>query len=172
MTIHNPAHELTRQAQAARDLLAAMATLIDGDEDVAMDLVEGQTDFIEVVNSLIAQEGEDAAHLAALMDFAEKLTRRMARIETRVEKRRNALLIALQTAGITKPIRGPFGTVGLRATPPKPTVTDEALIPDEFWKTPARVLDKRGIGAALKEGRTIPGAELSNGGVAITIRMS
>jgi hypothetical protein len=170
MTIHNPAHELTRQAQAARNLLAVHKSYVEEDEDFAMDLIEGQTDLVEIVNVMAAQEGEDKAQVMALELYAEKLIARARRIDARIDKRRNLLLMALQTAGITKPIRGPFGTVGLRATPPKPTVTDEALIPDEFWKTPARVLDKRALGVALKEGRTIPGAELSNGGVSLSIR--
>jgi len=172
MTIPNPVYELTREAAATRDLLAAMATLIDGDEAVAMDFIEGQTDFIEVVNSLIAQEAEDKAHIAAITALVETYAARKSRLKTRVERRRNALAIAFQTAGIKGALRCALGTVNLNATQRKALPTDEALIPDEFWKQPARVLDLIALRAALVAGRDVSGAELSNGGVAISIRMS
>ena len=168
MTIHNPNGELPRQAQAARDLLAAHKDIIAGDDDFAMDVVEGQTDFVEIVNALIAQDGEDAAQIEAIQSYIDKIQARGLRINARIEKRRNALLMALQMAGL-KTLRCALGSVGLRDTPPKAVPTDEALIPAEFWKADPK-LDRRAVLAALNDGRDVPGAVLSNGGVSLTIR--
>jgi len=160
---------LTREAQAARDLIAKLKDIIGDDEDFAMDVIEGQTSLVEVVNSLIAQEGEDEAHIRAIQEYATKLSARALNINARIERRRNALLAAFQNAGV-KSLRCPLGTVGIRPTPAKAIPTDESIIPDEFWKPRDPVLDKRALLAALKEGRTVPGATLSNGGVTISIR--
>jgi hypothetical protein len=160
---------LTREAQAARDLIASLKDIIGDDEDFAADVIEGQTSLVEAVNSLIAQEGEDEAHISAINDYQDKLTRRALNINARIERRRNALLVALQTAGV-KSLRCPLGTVGVRPTPAKVITTDETAIPDEFMKPRDPVLDKRALLAALKEGRIVPGANLSNGGVTISIR--
>jgi len=167
MTIHPDA--LTREAKAARDLIESLRDIIGDDEGFAADVIEGETNLVEVVNRLIAQEGEDDAHIRAIQDYQDKLSHRAATINARIERRRNALLTALQAAG-AKSLRCPLGTVGVRPTPPKVITTDEGVIPDEFWKPLDPVLDKRALLAALKEGRTVPGATLSNGGVTISIR--
>jgi len=160
---------LTREAMAARDLIAALKDTIGDDEDFAMDVIEGETSLVEVVNSLIAQEGEDKANIAGIKGYAEKLGERLERIEARIEKRRRAILFALEAAGVPK-LRCALGTVSLRSAAGNLITTDESVIPDEFWKPRDPVLDKRALTAALNEGRTVPGATLSNGGVTVSIR--
>jgi hypothetical protein len=162
--------DLSRQAMAVQQLLAAYRDIIAGDEDFASDVIEGQTDFVEIVNAMVAQEGQDAAHVAAIQDYIDALSKRALRINARIEKRRLALISAFQTAEIKGSLRCPLATVGLRNTPRKVVPVDEKLIPDEFWKPREPTLDKAALGAALKSGRQIPGAELSNGGVTISIR--
>jgi hypothetical protein len=164
-----PTQILTREAQAVRDLLASLKDILGGDEDFAADVIEGETGFVEVVNWFVGQEGEDAAHIQAIQDYIDKLNHRAVNINARVERRRRALQAALETAGV-KTVRCPLGTVGLRTTAPKVITTDEAKIPGEFWKPRDPVLDKKALAAALKAGARIPGAELSNGGVTISIR--
>jgi hypothetical protein len=162
-------HDLTRQAQAVQQLLAAYKDIIADDEDFASDVIEGQTDFVEIVNAMVAADGEDAAMIDAIDVFRGKLAERAQRIAIRAQRRRMALLAAMETAGV-KTLRCPLATVGLRATPPSVFTTNEALIPDEFWKPRDPVLDRKALAAALKSGVRIPGAELSNGGVTISIR--
>jgi len=166
MTLTTP---LTREAQAARDLLAAHKDIIGEDEAFAMDVVEGQTSLVEVVNQLLAEEAEDDAHIEAIRIQIDKLSKRALNINARIERRRGALTTALQTAGL-KTLRCAFATVSLRATPQKAIVTSEERIPDEFLVPRDPTIDRKALLAALKEGRKIPGAELSNGGVSISIR--
>lgn len=161
---------LTREAQAARALIEALKDIIGDDEDFAMDVIEGQTSLVEVVNSLIAQELEDKAHVTGITAHAETLVARKARLKARIERRRNALAVAFQTAGIKGPIRCALGTVGLNATAPKAVITDEKRIPKKFWKQPEPELDLKALTAALKANEQIGGATLSNGGVTISIR--
>ena len=170
MTIRPDA--LHREAQAVRDLIASLKDILGDDEDFAADVIEGQTDFVEVVNMVAGQVGVDEALVAGIAAHIKEMTAREARIATRIERRRHALAVAFQAAGIKGSLRCPLGTVGLAATPPKVIPTDEALIPAEFWTQPAPKLNKKALAAALKSGVTVPGAELSNGGVTISIRTS
>jgi hypothetical protein len=163
-------HDLKRQAQAVQQLLAAYRDIIEDDEGFAADVIEGQTDFVEIVNRMAAQDAEDEAHIAAIAAYVGDLEARKNRIKARAERRREALTKAFQTAGIKGALRCAVATVGLRDTPPKVIPTNEKLIPDEFWKKPPPKLDKKALLAALKAKRKIPGAELSNGGVTISIR--
>lgn len=167
MTLTTP---LTREAQAARDLLAAHKDIIGEDEAFAMDVVEGQTEFLDIVDRMVSQDREDQALLTGLLAYMKSLDERVARIEQRMERRRDALVAGIQTAGLTKPLRCTVATVSLRTNPPKVIPTDPAQIPKEFWRPAEPTLDRIALKAALKEGRKIPGAELSNGGVSISIR--
>lgn len=168
MTIRPDA--LHREAQAVRDLIASLNDILGDDEDFAADVIEGQTNFVEVANVLVGQDSVDKALIAGISAHIKEMTARKARIAARVERRRHALAIAFQTAGVKGALRCPLGTVGLAATPPKVIPTNEALIPDAFWRQPAPELDKKALAAALMAGSQIPGAELSNGGVTIVIR--
>lgn len=161
---------LTREAQAARELIAKLKDIIGDDEDFAMDVIEGETSLVEVVNAMLAQIGEAKTHIAGITTYAEGIAARKARLKAKVERCRNALAVAMQTVGIKGPIRCPLGTVGLNDTAPKAVIADQKLIPEEFWRHPEPELDLKAIAAALKEGRTVPGATLSNGGVTISIR--
>jgi hypothetical protein len=159
----------TREAQAARDLLTAYKDIIGEDAEFAADVVEGQTDFVEIVDHILNQEGEDAALVEAIQDRINKLSTRALNINARIEKRRGLLITALQMAGL-KSLRCPVATISLRATPQKAIVTQEDRIPEEFLVPRDPTIDRRALLAALKEGRKIPGAELSNGGVSLSIR--
>jgi hypothetical protein len=166
----SPTQELTRQAQAVQQLLAAYRDIIAGDEDFAADIIEGQTDFVEVVNVMVGKLRVNKALVAGISAHIKEMTARKARIEVQIERCRHALTAAFQTAGIKGSLRCPLGTVGLSVTPPKVIATNEALIPEEFWTQAEPELDKKALLAALKTKRKIPGAELSNGGVTISIR--
>jgi hypothetical protein len=164
------ADALNREAQAVQTLLSGLKDLIGDDEAFAADVIEGQTDFVEVVNALVLDHGADKAAVAGLKSFIDTLKARKERLEYRIERRRELLLRAFQTAGIKGPLRCAAGSVGTSNTPPKAIETDAMKIPDEFWKTPEPELNRKALLAALNEGRKIPGAELSNGGVSLSIR--
>lgn len=162
--------DLTRQAQAVQQLLTAYRDIIGDDDDFAADVIEGQTGFSEVVNAMVGQLGVNKALVAGISAHIKEMTARKARIEMGIERCRHALTAAFQTAGIKGSLRCPLGTVGLSNTPPKAIPTNEALIPEEFWTQAEPELDRKALLAELKSGRKIPGAELSNGGVTISIR--
>ena len=155
--------------EAAKIIRAQLETLSADDEDLARDMIEGETSLVETIAHLVAHEGEDKAVLAGLDVFADALETRKARIKARIETRRALLGSALEIAGLTK-LETPTGTVALSKVAPKAIILEEADIPSQFWKTGKPTLDKKALTDALKSEQQIPGAMLSNGGVTVTIR--
>jgi hypothetical protein len=165
--------DLQREIEAANNLREQLAAI--GDEELTRDMIEGETSLIEMVDAMVKQDGEDAAHVASIKKYSDDLSNRQKRIEDRIEVRRGLLAKAMEIAGRDK-IETATGTISLGANPVSAIVTDEAAIPSEFFEQPPPRLNKRALLAALKEKRAtggeIPGATLSNGGCRVTIRRS
>jgi hypothetical protein len=51
-------------------------------------------------------------------------------------------------------------------------ITDEHAIPQAFWRPQPPKLDRKAIGEALKAGQAVPGAQLSNGGTTLAIKVT
>ncbi len=100
--------------------------------------------------------------------FAADLASRKARLTSRAKLKRTLICTALEIAG-RKTIETDVGTVTLSAVKPKAIVNEEADIPAEFFKPQPPKLDQTALSAALREGREVPGAVLSNGGNTIRI---
>jgi hypothetical protein len=139
------------------------------DEDFKLDVLEGETDFHEVIHKLLrmAQDNmylSDAAK-SALHDIRE----RKDRFDRRVEAARSIIKTLMETAEIKK-LEFPTATLYVRNTPQSVVVYDEDKIPDEFMriKREPKLTD---IKNALEK-HDVPGASLSNGGTSLTIRKS
>lgn len=96
--------------------------------------------------------------------FAQAMRQRAARYSQRAMVFRTELLdmmLALERVIFTG---SPFGTVSVAAGREALRVTDEAQIPDEYFRTRTeRVLDRTKLLADLKQGVVVEGADTSNG---------
>lgn len=161
--------DLSREMEAAKIIRAQLETLAPDDDDLARDMIEGETGLIEMVARIAAHEGEDASLLAGLGKYADELDARKKRIASRIETRRALLGSALEIAGCPS-IETPTGTVSLAKVAPKAIVTDEADIPSKYWKAGKPTLDKKALSDDMKAGAVVPGATLSNGSITIRIQ--
>jgi Gp157 protein len=94
---------------------------------------------------------------------------RLARIESRSERKRAIVAGVMERADIKK-LAEPDFTASLRPTPAPLIILDEALIPADYWKVQPAKLDRRGLVVALGEGPPVPGARLGNGGSTLAVR--
>ena len=94
---------------------------------------------------------------------------RLDRLESRAEQKRNLVTTALQEAGIRKLVAPEF-TAYLRPSSARLIVTDESLVPPEFWVEQRPRLDRQGLLAAVKSGREVPGAVLANPELTLAVR--
>ncbi len=162
------ADRLRKEADAAKGLIAEIRREHDDDE-LVHDTAEGETSIMEAIDLALA-EIDDCESIVAgckaqsevLLSRASKFAQRKDRVRALIEQ---AMLIAdLPTA------KRPTATVTVKRTAPKPIIADESLIPAKFFRVPPPVLDKVAINAAVKDGESIPGVQLDNGGVSLQIR--
>jgi len=163
------AQKAIKDIEAAKVLREQIGALADGDPDFIRDTLEGEIDFEGIVRSLLASIGEDEAMVSGLKTYMEDLAGRRDRIVNRIGLKRSLIAAALEISDRPK-MELDVGTISLTKTAPKALVSEEADIPAEFWKPQPPKLDLKALAAALKEGRHVPGAALSNGGATVTIR--
>lgn len=157
----------TKAAEVLRDQIKAMAG--DDDQTIA-DMIEGETSIHELLEKVVEQIVNDEAMADSIGAVCKKLKERQDRIEKRISWFRTAAASAMEAAGIKKK-ESPFGTISLKDVPPSAVITDESKIPARYWKPQDPKIDKKAIVEALKAKAEIPGAELSNGGQTVQIRV-
>lgn len=96
------------------------------------------------------------------------LQERKSRHERRAEALRQAAFAAMDAIGL-RSLKDPEFTATVSAGRASAIVTDEAEVPDEYWKV-TRAIDKAAINQATKDGVVIPGVILTNGVGQLTIR--
>ena len=182
------AEDLARQAAAAASLIEYLKDVDEDDDDLVQDSIEGETDFLETIDRVLEMEAEAVMMADALKERIAKMTARKKRFEDRKGWLRGILEMAMAQANGDRPL--PFtlqtaaATVSLKTGRMTITVTDEALLPAMFWRTPDPVVDKAKLNeyvadvldqadvtdddADAKE--LPPGVEVTPPGVAVGIR--
>jgi hypothetical protein len=148
--------------QARRDLTALLATYPDLEQDdvLRLDMIEGETNALELIDLLIAAEREALSLEEAVKILQDRLAIRQARFANRRGAIRKYLMQLMEAARLKK-VERPAATVSIAAGRPKVVITDESLIYEDFVRI-TREPDKDKIAKALKGGEIIPGATLSN----------
>lgn len=167
MTDHRD-HGLNRQAVAAAELLTALGDDAQ-DDDLAHDMIEGETDFFEAVERVLSEIDECEILTAGIKDMQKRLSDRLARVSNRADRLRGLIDQAFQMAEI-KSHKFASATISTKAVPRKLIVTDESQIPARFYEPQPPKLDRKALLDAIKEGEAVPGADMSNGGTTIQIR--
>ena len=139
------------------------------DEETLRDTLEGISSLPEALAAVVRSYLDDLMTAAALGLRIGDMQERLSRIEARVEKKRATITSVMEKADIKK-LEQPDFTASLRAVPPGLVVSDEKLIPEDYWKPQPPKLDKRGLIAALNAGASVPGAGLGNGGTTLSVR--
>lgn len=138
------------------------------DEQLYLDTLEGETDLYELTRRLLNEIEEDKGREASLAEQINDRLARKARAAERVRARRNAITALLECAKLDK-LSLPEATLSVRRVAPKPIVTDEAAVPEEYCKV-IRKPDMAAIKAGVESGAAVPGVTFDNGGTSLTIR--
>ena len=116
-------HELTKEAEAARALLANVRDVLAGDDDAIEDAIEGETNFKEACAKAVERLAEIDALTDAIKVQRDSLEVRFKRLEQQGDNIRAALLAAMETAEVAK-LELAQATITRKAVPPKVFVTD------------------------------------------------
>lgn len=134
---------------------------IDTLEDT-LQCIEGEIEVkVEGMSRMIAMLEGDAESLEHEINrLKKKLTAR----DTRIDKIKAYMKQQMIFMGKQK-ISTPTFTVSVRNNPPALRITDESLIPASYMTIipESKELNKSSIKEALKQGKEIPGAELTQG---------
>ena len=160
------ANKLRREADAARGLMDELA---GHDEETRHDMAEGETSFFEAIDAALMEMDQCAEIVAGCKAQIETYQARKAKFEGRADRLRGLIEQAMVIAEIPS-IRRPMATLSVKATKPAPIINDEAAIPARFWKPQPPKLDKTAINQAVKDGETIEGVSMNNGGTSLQIR--
>lgn len=132
--------------------------------------IESETNLPETLCKVYDAIMENEVYLEGLKAKIADLNDRKARIEKTTETLRGVIFLAMEKAGLDN-VKHACATLTVKNTPPQLLVQDEAAIPTEYFKRPDPVLDKQKIKDALKNGATVPGVVMSNGGRTLSIRV-
>lgn len=155
--------------QQINNLLLQFSELAD-DDVLRADMIEGQTDANEFL-TMIVRLIDDARALSDGTDARLKeLQARQARFDRRVVACR-ALALKIMTTADLKKVELPEATLSVRNVPPKVIgEPDPNILPDNLVIT-ARSPNRVAIKKALEAGEQVNGCQLSNGDIALTIRV-
>ena len=167
MNEHGPFHHLIARHRALA--LAIARDFPEADEETLADTLEGASDLPQLLIAVLRSRAEDLSLAEALRGRLEAMRARLGRLESRAEQKRNLVATALQEAGIRKLVAPEF-TAYLRPSSARLIVTDESLIPPEFWVDQRPRLDRQLLLAAVKSGQEVPGAVLANPELALAVR--
>lgn len=179
-----------KEAMALEALLADCRDMIADDPDLVLDIAEGQTNALELIDALVLADGLDAELIAGAKQAKAVIDSRMKRFEARSERRR-AIIERFMLILDQKKLERPAATISMAKRKLAVEVIDESALPSNFFRTPDPVVDKKALNehvaglmalrdaeleAAKAEGREpnlIPlpdGVALGNGGSGLTIR--
>lgn len=182
--------DLKKAALAAESLLKSWKDEIADDDDLAEDLIEGETDLKELAAKVLNQFNRDGELIAGIGERESALKIRKARLKARQARLKAMLGIALTITG-RKSLELPEATISKRKGTRKLEVTEESEIPSQYFKKQDPVLDNAGLTAAIKaleaqheaaveaarvtgkeppEFEPIPGCQLTTGLPSVSIR--
>lgn len=161
-----PLHEEMRVASAiAAQIIAAG---IDPDDPDYAELLSAETDVQDRLRRILRVARHIDAQSDALAGIIKADSERKARLDKKVVGLRGVALQAMSDLGL-KRLDAPDFTATISAGRAKVIVTDETAIPGSYFVT-TRTLDKRALAAALDDA-PVPGAEKSNGGPSLTVKV-
>ncbi len=147
-------------------LLAEDPTL---DEQTLADTLEGMTDLHEVVAAIVRGAVTDEALSDGLRNRIAQMEERLNGYENRAARRRVIARDVMVEAALKK-ITAPDLTISVRSGGASLLVTDEAMIPSNYWVPREPRLDRQSVTADLKRGMSVPGATLSNSEPVLSVR--
>lgn len=122
-------HDLT--LSQVRGIMLHLADAFGDDEQLKIDMLEGETDLFEQVRRLLNGIEADEGDKAALKQQIDDRKSRMDRCDSRIDARRDAILALMQCAELDK-LPLPEATVSVRTVPASLKVNDLHAVPEEY----------------------------------------
>jgi hypothetical protein len=105
------------------------------------------------------------ASAAAIKEAEAQMAARRKAIESRCTMLLDRLKQGMELAGVSR-LDSPYFAISIQKNPPAVEILDERQIPQAYMRqpdTPPPAPDKNAIAAAIKKGKEVPGAKLTQG---------
>ena len=160
---------LAEEATIAHALVMSLGNLTADDEDILLTTIEGETNLHGAIAAAMTRTAELDALIEGIDGFLDRAKARRDRLKNQHTMIREAVAVAMQTAGIRK-LELPIATLSISKSRPSAIIDSEWDVPDEYWKPQDPKLDKAAVLDALKSGAIVPGAHLSDPSSHLTVR--
>ena len=150
-------------------LLDTLESLSPEDEEARVELEEAITRAVEAQIRKVDGISHMLAHFESQAELAAEESRRLQgrkkAFERSAERLESYVRNAMRLTGVRK-LEGATTTLSLRAAPASVVITDFEAVPAEYKEIRTEiVISKDAVKKALKGGREVPGAALSEGTV-------
>lgn len=163
----NAALEVDAVRRHIEALLVEYPELAD-DEQLRLDMIDGSTNATAILERLVSGIRDAETMQTAMKDRIGALNARKDAFERRSDGLRQLAQRIMESAKLRKLVL-PEATLSIRPTPAAVRIFDEASIPNGFWRV-KREVNKAAIKEAIMDGQPVPGAALTNGGKALSVR--
>jgi hypothetical protein len=145
----DPRYALSQELEAKQTLLDQLRALAADDPDFFTDLLEGETNLLELIAALDASIIDDETLVDGAKAALDKLQARKRAAENRIELKRRLLAHTLHQIGL-KTLRTPTATLTLAEASLKAIAVAPEDIPARWWKPQPPKLDQDGLTKAVR----------------------
>ena len=136
------------------------------DEATLADTLEGMSgELEEKAQNVVFFTRNLEATAAAIKEAEAQMAARRKALENRAASLRRYVFDSMRLAGVTK-IECPYFRLSIQNNPPSVDVFEPDLLPLEYMvqpETPPMAPDRKAIAAAIKAGKEVPGARMTQG---------
>jgi hypothetical protein len=145
----DPRYALSQELEAKQTLLDQLRALAADDPDFFTDLLEGETNLLELIAALDASIIDDETLVDSAKTTLDKLQNRKRTAENRIELKRRLLAHTLHQIGL-KTLRKPTATLTIAEASLKAIAVAPEDIPARWWKPQPPKLDQDGLTKAVR----------------------
>jgi hypothetical protein len=145
----DPRFALSQELEAKQTFLEQLRALAADDPDFFTDLLEGETNLLELIAALDASIIDDETLVDGAKAALDKLQNRKRTAEARIELKRRLLAHTLHQIGL-KTLRTPTATLTIAEASLKAIAVAPEDIPARWWKPQPPKLDQDGLTKAVR----------------------
>jgi Siphovirus Gp157 len=145
----DPRFALSQELEAKQTLLDQLRALTADDPDFFTDVLEGETNLLELIAALDASIVDDEILVDGAKAALDKLQNRKRTAEARIELKRRLLAHTLHQIGL-KTLRTPTATLTIAEASLKAIAVAPEDIPARWWKPQPPKLDQDGLTKAVR----------------------
>ena len=146
-----------------------VAEMLEDDDPDKVEMLNIEGDYNILIKWALTKHNEHILMSNGAKDLATKYSNRSKSFKSKAESMRGIIEWIMQSAGETKFVCA-AGTASQRKISPKPIVTENGILPEKYIKV-TKSVDKALINSDIKNGVSIDGVSMDNGGVSLTIRV-